>query len=251
MSYALPIAAVILLVVIWQEFVTILHVNSIILPPPSAILLNGLIPFSGFLLGQSIATVIETVLGFAGGAALGIILGILVYYSRILRRTIMPLVLFAQTLPKVAIAPLFVLWFGLGLESKIIISLLIAFFPVLIDTVAGFNSVPSELHELSGSFHASARKSFIKIDAPYAMPHVFSGLKVAITLALIGAIVGEFVAANEGLGYVVLVSEGTLQSDLLFASLITLAILGALLYGAVVLLERITIPWYSAMRTNR
>ncbi len=251
LSYVLPFAAVFVLVIAWQGIVVGLNVSQVILPSPSRVVSEGFLQYGAYLGHEALVTAMETVLGFAAGATTGIVLAILIFYSSILKRTLMPLILFAQLLPKVAVAPLFVLWFGLGIPSKIVISLLIAFFPVVIDTAAGFNAVPVELRELSQALHSSAIKSFLRVDFPYALPNIFSGLKVGMTLGLIGTIVAEFVAANEGLGYLILVSQAELQSPLLFAGLVTLTAVGVALYSVIMLAEKLAIPWYSNMRVKQ
>ncbi|MCA1846629.1 MAG: ABC transporter permease, partial [Actinobacteria bacterium] len=169
------------------------------------------------LLRSSYVTLYETVIGFVLASLLGLGTAILIVYSPTMEKTLYPVVLFAQVIPKVAIAPLLVVWFGFGLTPKMILAVLIAFFPVVISGVAGLRSIDPELLDLSATMGASRWQTFRKIRFPNALPHLMAGLKVAITLAVVGAVVGEFVGASEGLGYVLQVANGNLNAPLLFA----------------------------------
>ncbi|WP_369824575.1 ABC transporter permease [Cellulosimicrobium sp. CUA-896] len=161
-----------------------------------------------------------------------------------------PLILFAQVIPKIAIAPILVVWFGFGLTPKIVLAVLIAFFPVVVSAVAGLRSTDPELLELSATMGASRWKTFRKIRFPGALPQLMSGLKVAVTLAVVGAVVGEFVGADRGLGYVLLLASGNLDAPLLFADLILMSLIGVVLFLLVELLERLLIPWHASRRGN-
>jgi NitT/TauT family transport system permease protein len=194
------------------------------------------------------ATGWETVLGFAIASLLGMLAAVAMAYSATAERTLYPLLLFAQVIPKIAIAPLFVVWLGFGLTPKVAVAALIAFFPVVISMTAGLKSVDPEALELSATMGAGAAKTFLKIRFPAALPQLFSGLKVAVTLAVTGAVVGEFIGANQGLGVVILEANGNLDTPMLFAGLILMSALGILLFAAVEAAERLLLPWHASRR---
>jgi NitT/TauT family transport system permease protein len=201
------------------------------------------------LMHHSYVTLYETVIGFALASVLGVATAVLIAYSRTMDKALYPIVLFAQVIPKIAIAPLLVVWFGNGLAPKIILAVLIAFFPVVVSGVAGLRSTDPELLELSATMGASRWKTFRKIRFPNALPHLMAGEKVAVTLAVVGAVVGEFVGASEGLGYVLLLANGNLDSALLFAALILMSLIGILLFVVVEAAEALLIPWHASRRS--
>jgi NitT/TauT family transport system permease protein len=202
------------------------------------------------LLEHTWVTLQETVVGFLLAAVIGVVVAVLLVYSPTAEKSLYPLILFAQVIPKIAIAPILVVWFGFGLTPKVILAVLIAFFPVVVSAVAGLRSVDPELLELSATMGASRWKTFRKIRFPSALPHLMSGLKVAVTLAVVGAVVGEFVGADRGLGFVLLLASGNLDAPLLFADLILMSAIGVVLFVAVELLERVLIPWHASRREN-
>jgi NitT/TauT family transport system permease protein len=157
---------------------------------------------------------------------------------------------FSQSIPKVAIAPLFVVWFGFGLFPRILVAFLLGFFPVVVSTVMGFKSVEKDLIDLAKSMGSSPVKTFFKISLPHALPSIFSSMKVSITLAVVGAVVGEFVGANSGLGFVLQRANGNFDQPLIFSALVVLSVIGALLFVAIDMLERIAIPWHASHRTR-
>ncbi|MEU6207728.1 ABC transporter permease [Micromonospora musae] len=201
-----------------------------------------------FLMRNTYVTLYETVLGFVLAALLGLGTAILIVYSRTMEKAVYPVVLFAQVIPKIAIAPLLVAWFGVGLTPKIVLAVLIAFFPVVISGVAGLRSTDPELLDLSATMGAGPWRTFRKIRFPNALPHLMSGLKVAVTLAVVGAVVGEFVGAKEGLGYVLLVANGNLDAALLFADLFLMSLIGIVLFAVVEIAEALLIPWHASRR---
>lgn len=231
--------------VAWQEWV-----RPYLVPAPWDVAESLLVSDRQMLLTHTWVTLYETLAGFAIAAVFGMVCALGIVYSRTIERTLYPLLLFAQVIPKVAIAPLFVIWMGFGPGPKILVAVLIAFFPVVISGVAGLRSVAPELLHLSASMGASRWQTFRKIRFPASLPHLFSGLKVAITLAVVGAVVGEFVGANEGLGYLLLVANGSLNSTLLFAVLIAMSLMGIVLFVLVEFAERIAIPWHASRRTD-
>ena len=201
---------------------------------------------AGLLAKHSAITLLETVIGFVVAAVVGLVCAIAIVYSRGVERTLYPLLLAAQVVPKIAIAPLFVVWLGFGIAPKILVAVLIAFFPVVISGVAGLRSVDPELLDLAATMGAKPWDSFAKIRFPHAMPHIFAGLKVAVTLAVVGAVVGEFVGANSGLGYIVMSSNGNLNTPQLFAALIAMSLIGIVLFVVLEIAERFAIPWRTA-----
>ncbi|WP_447138636.1 ABC transporter permease [Micromonospora sp. LZ34] len=203
-----------------------------------------------FLLENTLVTLYETVIGFVLAGLLGLLTAVLIAYSKTMDKALYPIVLFAQVIPKIAIAPLLIAWFGTGLEPKIILAVLIAFFPVVISGVAGLRSTDPELIDLSATMGASQWQTFRKIRFPNALPHLMAGLKVAVTLAVVGAVVGEFVGASQGLGYVLLLSSGNLDSALLFADLILMSLIGIVLFVVVEAAEALLIPWHASRRSG-
>jgi NitT/TauT family transport system permease protein len=161
-----------------------------------------------------------------------------------------PIILFAQVIPKIAIAPLFVVWLGFGLEPKIWVAVLMAFFPIVVSGMAGLRSVDPEILELTSTMGANPFKTFLKVRLPASLPQLFSGLKVAATLAVTGAVVGEFVGANEGLGYVILQANGNIDTAMLFAALIIMSLLGILLFAIIQIAEWFLVPWQASRRTG-
>lgn len=235
----------------WQMLAGPMHVPKFLLPTPLAIVQEGLIPKWPKLLMHTEVTAYETVVGFLIGALLGVALAIGLAFSSYVRSVIYPTILTVHIVPKSAIAPLIILWLGLGVESKIVIAILVSFFPIVINTAAGFFAVPPEFLELTRSVKGKSMSVLATLRFPYAMPHIFDGLKIGITMAMIGAVVGEFVSAAKGLGYYVLITMVELETPTMYAGLLVLALLSYALYGAVLLAERMTIPWYFSMRKVR
>jgi NitT/TauT family transport system permease protein len=204
-----------------------------------------------YLAKHTYVTLYETIIGFILASLLGLGTAILIVYSPTAEKTLYPIVLFAQVIPKVAIAPLLIAWFGAGAQSpKIILAVLIAFFPVVISGVAGLRSIDPELLDLSATMGASRWQTFRKIRFPNALPHIMAGEKVAVTLAVVGAVVGEFVGAGEGLGYVLLVANGNLDSPTLFAALILMSLIGIVLFVLIEMAEALLVPWHASRRAQ-
>jgi NitT/TauT family transport system permease protein len=204
----------------------------------------------GYLLHNTWVTAYETLVGFALAVVIGVLVAVAMVYSSTIERTIYPVVLFAQVIPKIAIAPLFVVWLGFGTTPKILMAVLISFFPVVISGVAGLRSVDAEMLELASTMGASTGKTFVKIRFPASLPHLFSGVKVAATLAVVGAVVGEFVGANEGLGYVLLQANGNLDAPTLYAGLILMSLIGIAMFLAIEVLEHLVMPWHRTGANN-
>jgi NitT/TauT family transport system permease protein len=185
----------------------------------------------------------EVIIGFLLSVAIGIPLGVAIVYSKWMERALYPILVASQTVPKVAIAPALVMWFGFGAAPKIIVALLVAFFPVVVNTVVGLWATEAETIYLARSMGARWWEVFLKFRFPRALPTIFGGLKISMALAVVGAVVGEFVGSDKGLGYILVVANGNLDSHLLFAAVFMLTIQGVFFYGLVGVLERFAVPW--------
>jgi NitT/TauT family transport system permease protein len=194
-------------------------------------------------LGHAWYTLVTTLAGFVLAVLCGVGIAVLLVSSRWFESAMYPLIIAMNSVPKVAVAPLFVIWLGTGAEPKIAIAFLIAIFAVIVDTVHGLRSVPQDVLDLGRVLKGSSRDFFFKVRLPSALPSILTGMKVAISLALIGAIVGEFVSSQRGLGYVILSAQGTFDTPRVFAAIFMLVIMGVGLFGALVWLERRATPW--------
>jgi NitT/TauT family transport system permease protein len=246
-SYLLPLAATIVLLIIWELAARFGNISTLILPAPSGIFATTVEELP-LLLHMSLVTVGEFVLGFGLGALVGLPLGALIVYSRSIEMTIYPLLVAFQTIPKAAVAPIFIVWLGTGITSKVLIAFAISFFPIVVDTIVGLRSAQPETIHLARSMGASQAQIFRYIRFPNALPAIFGGLKVASTLAVIGAIVGEFVSSDQGLGYLLLVANGELKTRLVFACVLVLTLLGLVFYFVLEACERLFVRWHVSMR---
>ena len=238
-----PSALVILgLVVLWQLAVDLLHVKEYILPTPWAAL-KTLGQANYQWLSNFLATFYAVIGAFVLSAILGIALAVVIVWNQFLLRTVMPVLVLFNTLPKIALAPLFVIWLGYGIWPNIVIGTTIAFFPMVVNTAVGLASAEPEMLDLVRSLKATRWQIYRKIRFPNAVPYIFTGLKLDATMSVTGAIVGEFVASERGLGSLIITSGVTLQTPSIFASLILISALGLVLYGAVVAVENIVAPW--------
>jgi NitT/TauT family transport system permease protein len=197
----------------------------------------------GLLLEESWVTLKETLYGFALALVLGLPMAVAVATSRTLNLMFYPLLVALQSVPKVALAPIILVWLGPDLQSKLAIAWLVAFFPIIVDTAAGLRATPKELLELAHSLKATRTQILFKVQFPAALPFVMTGAKVAITLAVIGAVIGEFVGSSEGLGFLLLTATSQLDTPLAFAALFALSILGVLVYLLVEGVEFLIAPW--------
>jgi NitT/TauT family transport system permease protein len=235
------------LLVLWEVLVEIIQVPSFILPPPRD-LWTAFIEKLPILGNHSMITFIEAVGGFTFSIVLGVTFAIAVVYSRHLQNTIYPLIVILYAMPKSAFAPLMVIWVGYGLMSKIAIAFLVAFFPIVVNTVVGLKEVEPELLELARINRGSQFDIFRKIRLPNSIPFMFAGIKVAIVLSVTGAIVAEFVAANAGLGYLVLQANYSLDTAFALVVLLILAVLSLGLFWLVELVQRKIAPWSAEVR---
>lgn len=231
-----------LLIAGWQVAVEALHVSDVLLPSPAQIV-DYFIRRNQLFLKHAWPTLIQTVLGFGLAVVGGILLAILVSLTEVGKRGIMPLLVVAQIVPKIAVAPLLMLWFGLGDLSRILIAFLIAFFPIVINTVSGLGSVREEIALLGRAFARGRWEFFWKIQFPHALPYIFDGMKVSITLAIIGVIVAEFVSSQSGLGYLIMFANGRLDTVMMMTSIAVLSFVGLALYGVIALAARVIVYW--------
>jgi NitT/TauT family transport system permease protein len=241
-EYVVPALTLIGALALWEAVIRAFKVPNFIMPAPSAILGEGW-EWRYRFIGHTWVTLYETLGGFALSIAVGVPLAVLIVYSPALRSALYPLIVLAQSVPKIAIAPVLLLVIGHGEFPKVIVAFLVAFFPVVVDTATGLAATPPELLDLSRSYRASAFKTFMKVRLPMALPFFFAGAKVAITLSVIGAVVGEFVGSDKGLGYVILSATSYWKTELAFSSMILLSLMAIVLFGAVSLVERLTCPW--------
>lgn len=242
-----PIWLIFVLIVLWDLAIRLFKIPPYLIPPPVQVV-QQLVKEWPMLWRESLPTLYATLGGFVLSALVGVPVAMWIAYSRLVESFVYPLLVFSQSVPKVAIAPLFVVWFGFGVVPKVIAAFLLGFFPVIVATVQGFKSVEGDVIDLARSMGANPFKIFLKFRLPQAMPAIFSGLKVSVTLAVVGAVVGEFVGSNSGLGYVLQKANGTFDLPLMFAALVILSMIGVLLFLAIELIERWALPWHASQR---
>lgn len=241
------IAIFVLLFVVWEYAVWLFGVKAYLLPPPSLVWTEFLKRWDIVLHGA-----IVTTQAIVGGYILAVVVSIPMAFAvakwRFVEDSIYPVVVFLQIVPKIAIAPLFIIWLGFGFTPKLLIVFLLCFFPIVVASVAGFKSVDPEIRDFARTTGASAWKMFLKIQLPQALPEIFTGLKVGAALAATAAVVAEFIAADRGLGYLLLQYNGQFQTPMVFAIIIVLSLIGLAVYYLVELLERLVIPWHVSQR---
>jgi NitT/TauT family transport system permease protein len=238
-----PVLAIFAIIfALWELAVRALSIPDYILPSPSVIVTKIVVSWH-LLLTNAFVTFQEILLGFGLSVLIAIPLAIAVVYSRIFERVAFPFMVSLQTIPKVALAPILVMWLGYGILPKVMVAFLISFFPIVINSVIGMRSAEKEMIYLVQSMGASELTTFLKIRLPKALPSIFGGLKVGMGQAVVGATVGEFIAAEQGLGYLQLISQVRLDTPLLFAAVVVLSLLGVLLFNVVAWVERIALPW--------
>jgi len=229
---------------LWEAYVHIRRLPAFILPTPGQVAARfwqALV--DGSLLRHSAYTLLEVLTGLLIGSLLATILGYLLAKSPLLEHLAAPYLVASQAIPIVAIAPLLVIWFGPGISSKVLICALIVFFPVLVNTVVGLRAVPENLHDLMRSLHASRAQTLRYLEVPAALPIFLGGLRIGATLAVIGAVVGEFVGSDRGLGFLINVGRGQYDTALVFAAILALVFMALGLYGVVVLIENRLLAW--------
>jgi NitT/TauT family transport system permease protein len=236
-----PIVTLGATLVVWELAARLFSIPTYLLPAPTQIVAS-LIQHAGVLLKHGWVTTVEIALGYLLSIVVGIPLAFAIFIWPSFSRSVLPLLISSQAMPKVAVAPLLLVWFGFGLLPKVLIAFLIAFFPIVISTAVGLASIEQEKIYLARSMGLSGMATFFKIRLPSALPSIFGGLKISITLAVVGAVVGEFVGGDAGLGYLLMVANGGMDTPLLFAGLIALTIQGVVFYLLVEWAEHLAIP---------
>ncbi len=242
--------ALIVIVAVWEAVVDLGHVPTYLLPPPSAIWIS-MIEHRAGLFNHMWVTLLETLAGFALSIAIGVPLAMMIVYSRMFDRIVYPILIASQSVPKVALAPILLVALGYGMMPKIIVAFLIAFFPVVVNTVSGLASVDRDTLKLMRSMGAARLTVFTKVRFPHAVPSMIAGFKVAIALAVVGAVVGEFVGGRSGLGYYMMLATGNFDAPLVFACVVVLTAMGIVLFYAVGLLELALARWNRSARIAR
>ena len=241
-SVGLPLLVIIILIGAWDLAVHLFDVKAYILPSPREVW-HSTTGNKSLLWDGVKATGKEVIVGFALSIVLALPVGIALGQSAILQRVLVPLLVIAQIVPKVALAPLMIVWFGLDLSAKVIFVVLLSFFPIIVNTMVGVASASSDFRRLALSVGLGRWAALFKVTLPQALPNVFAGLKIGITLAVIGAVVAEFITSQSGLGFLILTAQGQVDTPLLFASIFVLTVLGLVLYGLVALVEWLIMPW--------
>ncbi len=235
------------LIVVWQLLIVTLHMSPGVLPPPGAVL-QSLLEQGGFLLNSASSTALNALTGLAISIALGIPLGwVLAQPSRV-QSALGTITLAAQIFPKIALAPLFVVWLGFGPLPKVIYIFWLGFFPVMVNAAAGFSSIPTDLRDLASILKMSRLQRLWNLELPFALPSIFTGVKISASFAMTAAIVYEFVGSSTGIGYTILQTQINLNTKLMFAGFFVVALIGFVLYGIVAGLERFAIPWHVSRR---
>jgi NitT/TauT family transport system permease protein len=243
------IAVFVATVVVWEFACRAFQLPEVLLPSPSLVFAD-MAKSTDWIFVHASYTLIATLLGFGLAVVFGVALAVAIVYSPFLERTLYTLLVAFNSLPKVALAPLFIIWMGTGMTPKVAIALVIAIFAIVIDMVLGLRSVDPDMLDLAKTCNASPVQTLIKIRFPNALPSLFAGMKVAIGLALVGAIVGEFVAADRGLGYVIQSAQGMFDTTRMFSGLVILGLLGTVLFFIIDLAERWMLPWHVSRRAD-
>lgn len=241
-----PLAVVAVLVLLWEGAVRLFNVPAYLLPAPSVIW-RDCAAIAGNIAWHTAATMNTIMLGFIASIVISLPLAVLLTSSPAVANAVYPMLVFTQSIPKVALAPLLVVMLGANELPRVVITFLVAFFPLVISIATGFLAVPAELIELGKSYRASKLRELYRIRLPYAVPFIFSGLKVAITLAVVGAIVAEFVNADRGLGYLIITSTAFFKVPVAWGAVILLSVIGVVLFQAIVVIERVFFPWSSSV----
>ena len=239
----LPVATAFACLVAWQAIAVYGDISPTILPPPTMVLQQLVLNF-WLILKHTIPTTYETLLAFGLSIPIGIMLAGLMVYSKLAYQALYPNIVFFQLIPKIALAPLFIVWLGIGASSRVTFSIFISFFPILVATATGLQAVETTMLRLCRSLRMSQWQILIRVRFPTSFPFIFSGMKVAVTLAIIGIVVGEFIASQQGLGYLILFASSRQQTDLALACIAVLCVVGIALYGGVAAFEKLLMRWY-------
>lgn len=239
---ALPIGFFFCVILVWEASVRVLAIPAYLLPAPSVIA-HTVGTNAGSLSVHMLVTMVEAVAGFCVANVLGFLVAVVFAHSRPVEKAIYPYAIALKTTPIVAMAPLLVLWLGTGLLSKVAAAAVICFFPMLVNATRGLRRIDEEALDLFRSLAATGTQIFFKLRLPTSLPYVFSALKISTSLAVVGAVVGEFVGAQRGLGYLILVSSYHLETDVMFAAVIAAALGGVIFFGVISVLEKLLVPW--------
>ena len=248
-QWSRPFLLIIVMLVLWDILIRAFKIPPYLIPTPLDVV-GQIWKEWPMLMSQAAPTTWATLGGFVLSVLIGVPVAMMIAYSRVIESFVYPLLVFSQSIPKIAIAPLFVGWFGFGIIPKVIAAFLLGFFPVVVSTVMGFKSVEQDMVDLARSMGSSRLQMFFKISLPQALPAIFSGMKVSITLAVVGAVVGEFVGSNSGIGYVLQKANGNFDLPLMFAALVVLSMIGVILFVLLDVLERYMLPWHASQRNQ-
>ncbi len=243
---ALAIFAI--LFVLWESAVWLFGVKEYLLPPPSKVW-TEFVKRAPTVMSSAWVTTQEIVVGYLLAVVVSVPLALAIASSRFMENAVYPVVVFLQIIPKIAIAPLFIIWFGFGFTPKVLLVFLLSFFPIVVASIAGFKSLDPDVMDFARTTGASRMKMFVRIRLPQALPDIFTGLKVGAALAATAAVVAEFVASDKGLGYLLLQYNGQLDTPMVFATIVLLSLIGLAVYYVVELIERIAIPWHVAKQS--
>jgi NitT/TauT family transport system permease protein len=245
----IPFLVIVAVVIAWAAIVRVFDIPDYLLPAPQAVVAR-MVKDWPLLWKHGIYTLFSVLTGFLASIVIAVPIAFVIVLNRSTERAVMPFLVMSQTIPKVAIAPVLVVWLGFGILPKIAIVFLISFFPIVVSTVVGLKSVETDMIDLVRSMGARTGKIMLRVRAPSALPQMFAGFKIAVCLAVVGAIVGEFVGSDRGLGYLLLTSTGTLDGTLVWSALLVLVAMGVALFAIVSKLERLAIPWHVSVRAE-
>lgn len=249
MNRLIPFVGILVFLLLWEAVVRLFRMPAYLMPPPSGVVGVFIQEFPR-LAYHGWVTTYEMLLGYALAVFVALPIAIAITASQTFDRFVTPQLLFFQVVPKVAIAPLFLVWFGVGTTPKVLVAFLISFFPIVIDAAVGLRSMSSEMRDLARSMGATPWQVFARFRLPTSLPYLFSGLKVAATLAIAGAVVGEFVGADKGLGYLLLVTNSNMETALMFATIVALTFIGLAFFYIVEMIEAMLIPWHVTHRVR-
>jgi NitT/TauT family transport system permease protein len=243
------LAIFVLLFVAWEIAVRAAGIKEYLLPAPSRVW-TEFWKRHDIVAGGAWVTAQEILAGYTLAVVVSIPLALAVAYSRFMEQAVYPVIVFLQIIPKIAIAPLFIIWFGFGFTPKLLLVFLLSFFPIVVSGIAGFKSADRDVMDFARTTGAGGLRMFLKINLPQALPHIFTGLKVGAALAATAAVVAEFVASDRGLGYLLLQYNGQLDTPMVFATIVILSLIGLTVYYAVEVIERIAIPWHVSQQAS-
>jgi NitT/TauT family transport system permease protein len=241
-AIGLPLLGLTAVIGLWWLAIIVFDVQPFVLPAPPDVV-QAFTRLPGHLLDQAWSTLSATLIGYALAVVVGLVVAVVLTASRTVERAVLPLLVAGNAIPKIAVAPLMVLWLGFGSSPKIFMAALISVFPIVVAAMAGLTSAPVEMIQLARALAVSGWQTYRKLRIPWALPQIFVGLKLGITLALVGTVVGEFAGGDRGLGYVIVASGGSADTALAFAAIMLLSVISVSLFYLVVVIERLLLPW--------